>query len=271
MGRDLTYRAVQRLGAVGLRALDLEVVATGAHHVPRSGPVLLASTHVSYPDFLLLQAAVRPHGRLVRFMCRHDVWDRRVLALAMDAMRHIPVDRTAPAAAYLRARRLLREGEAVLAFPEAGVSYSYTVRSLMKGVASLARETGAPVVPVGLWGAQRIWSVGRPDERGRLPGPDWTRGRRVDVAFGDPLRVDPGRDLTDATVELGHRMTELLEELQQLPHHRPANGEQAPWHPAHLGGHAPTRAEARDLDRVPRSAVAPVWGPTSGTDHGETD
>ena len=41
----------------------------------------------------------------------------------------------------------------------------------------------------------------------------------------------------------------------------PAPGEDAPWYPAHLGGHAPDRAEALGLDDVPRSAVPPTWGP----------
>ena len=76
-------------------------------------------------------------------------------------MRHIPVDRQAPAAAYLRARRLLAPGEAVGTFPEAGISYSFAVRPLMRGSAALARETGVPVVPVALWGTQRIYTVGR--------------------------------------------------------------------------------------------------------------
>ena len=55
-------------------------------------------------------------------------------------------------------------------FPEAGISFSYAVRSLMPGVASLARETGAPVVPVVQWGIHRIYSVGRKVD-GREPGP----------------------------------------------------------------------------------------------------
>ena len=59
-------------------------------------------------------------------------------------MRHIPVNREAPAHAYLRARRLLEEGEAVGGFPEAGISYSFTVRPLMRGFVSLAQQTGAP-------------------------------------------------------------------------------------------------------------------------------
>jgi len=261
VSRDLTYRCATALGWLAMKALDIKVVTTGAHHVPRTGPVLLAATHVSYPDFLLVQAAVRPRSRYVRFMTRHDVWHLRVLAGSMDRMQHVAVDRAAPAGAYLHARRLLRQGEAVCSFPEAGISYSYTVRSLMRGVAGLALETGAPVVPVALWGSQRIWSVGVPDERGRQPRPDLTRGRRVDVAFGEPMAVGAHDDLTEWTRQLGHRLTGLQEGLQELPHHRPAAGEHAPWHPAHLGGHAPTRKEAAHLDTVPRSAVRPTWGP----------
>ncbi|WP_082748491.1 lysophospholipid acyltransferase family protein [Nocardioides jensenii] len=257
---DRIHTAVNLLGRGVLRALDVRVETRGTAHVPTTGPVLLACTHVSYPDFVFVQRGAverRPH---IRFMTRHDVWDRPWAAWFMERMQHVPVDRAAPAGAYLRARSLLRAGEAVCAFPEAGISYSYTVRALMRGVASLARETGVPVVPVALWGGQRIYSVGRP-VGGREPPPDWTRGRRVDVSFGAPMTVAPGEDLTGWTRGLGVRLTALLEELQQLPHHRPRPGEYAPWYPAHLGGHAPDRAEAAGLDAVPRSAVRPTWGP----------
>lgn len=266
MSREWTYRAAVAVGRAGLRALDLKVTAVGLEHLPTSGPVLLAANHVSYPDFLFVQAAAGPTGRHVRFMTRHDVWHVRGLTRPMDAMQHIPVDRQAPAGAYVMARRLLRNGEAVCSFPEAGISYSYTVRSLMRGVASLARETSVPVVPVAIWGSQRVYSVGVPDERGKEPRPDLTRGRRVDVSFGEPLTIAPGEDLTDWTRHLGGRLTEQLEALQRLPHHRPQPGERAPWHPAHLGGHAPTRADAAHLDVVPRSAVRPTWGPCDGPD-----
>ena len=134
----------------------------------------------------------------------------------MDGMRHVPVDREAPAAAYLAARRLLREGEAVCVFPEAGISWSYAVRALMRGPAALARETGAPLVPVALWGTQRIWSVGRP-VGGRKPRPSLRRHRPVDVAFGEPMTVLPGDDLVEAIGRLGHALTDLVEGLQRHP------------------------------------------------------
>jgi 1-acyl-sn-glycerol-3-phosphate acyltransferase len=252
---DRAYWFVNGVGRLALHALDVRMHWSGIEHLPTSGPVILASNHVSYPDFVFIERVALERDRYVRFLTRHDVWKPGV-GWFLDRMGHVPVDRAVPAAAYLRARRLLREGEAVGIFPEAGISYSYTVRSLMKGTAALARETGAPVVPVAIWGTQRIYSVGVPH-----PGPSLARGRRVDVTFGPCRYAAPDADLTSWTTELGHALTGMLETLQQLPDHQPRPGEHAVWHPAHLGGAAPTRAQAIDLDEVPRSAVIPSWGP----------
>ena len=251
---EVVYRLANRAGLMMMRALRLDVRWTGAEHVPTRGPVILAANHVGFPDFIVVQRAVLERGRLVRFLTRYDVWSVPGVGLAMDRMGHIPVDRAVPAHAYLLARRVLREGEAVGVFPEAGISHSFTVRPLMRGAVALARETGAPVVPVAVWGTQRILTAGQ-----RVP--DLARGRRVDLSFGPPLHVGAGDDLTARTHELGRRLTEQLEALQRLPEHQPRPGEVASWHPAHLGGHAPDRREARALDAVPRSAVTPSWGP----------
>lgn len=253
------YGLTTTLGRAALRGLDITTRWRGEEHLPTSGPALLASVHVSYPDFMFIAEAGLHRGRRIRFLCRHDVWNVPGVRHAMDAMRHVPVDRQVPAAAYLRVRSLLEEGEAVCAFPEAGISHSYAVRSLMPGVAALSRETGVPIIPVVLWGSQRIASVGRP-ALGR-PRPDLTRGRSVDVRFGPPMPVAAGEDLVAATRRLGATLTEMLEAVQQLPVHRPRTGEYAPWYPAHLGGHAPDRREALLYDVVPRSAVPPTWGP----------
>ncbi|MCY7397109.1 MAG: 1-acyl-sn-glycerol-3-phosphate acyltransferase [Nocardioides sp.] len=257
---DATYRAPVAAGKVVLRALDVTVRTAGAETVPRHGPVLLAANHVSFPDFLFIGKGLLGR-RLVRFMCRGDIWDQPRLARLMDAMQHIPVDRAAPAAAYLRARRLLREGEAVCVFPEAGIPAAYAVRALMPGAASLARETGLPLVPVSIWGSQRLWAQKR-SLHAPLPRPDLTRGRLVDVRFGAPLDVPPDADLDETTRRLGHALHDGLVALQDLPEHRPRPGEWAPWYPAHLGGDALPRSESTLLDTMPHSAVQPTWGPT---------
>ncbi len=253
------YRATIALGKLALRALAIDVRSEGAQHLPATGPVLLASNHVSFPDFLFIGQSMLDTKRLVRFMCRHDIWDSPA-RWAMDGMRHIPVDRQAPAAAYLQARRLLREGEVVCVFPEGGISAAYTVRALMRGAAGLARETGAPLLPVSIWGSQRLWGQKRSVDA-PFPRPDLARGRVVDVRFGEPMVVASDADVVDTTIELGQRLFRGLENLQALPEHRPRPGEYAPWYPAHLGGNALDRAESFELDAMPRSAVPPSWGP----------
>jgi 1-acyl-sn-glycerol-3-phosphate acyltransferase len=253
------YAATTLVGRALLRGLDVTVRAEGAHHVPADGPVVLASNHVSFPDFVFIGRAFLDDPRLIRFMCRHEIWESP-LRRPMLGMRHVPVDRQAPAGAYLAARRLLGDGEIVCVFPEAGISAAYTVRALMPGAAALAREIGAPLVPVTVWGSQLLWPQRRAVEE-PFPRPTLRRGTLVDVRFHPPMQVPPDADLAETTRELGHRLWDGLEELQRLPEHRPRPGERLRNYPVHLGGYAVPRAESFELDRMPRSAVTPTWGP----------
>lgn len=252
---ELAYRTTVALGRTSMRAIDLRVRLDDDHHVPRAGPAVLVANHVSFLDFLLVGLAARTADRWPRFLARHEVWHNPVVRPFMTAMGHVRVDRTAPAAAYLTARRLLRAGEMLAVFPEAGISTSYTVRGLMPGAAALAAETGAPLVPVALWGGQRLATAHRPVEI--------RRGRPVSIRVGPPYVVPPGTDPRQATRDLGAVLQAMLDELQRRPEHQPRPGECAPWHPAHLGGDAPTPQEARDIERTRHPhAVSPTWAPT---------
>jgi 1-acyl-sn-glycerol-3-phosphate acyltransferase len=250
---EWVYPPVVGAARVVFRGLGMRLTVEGDEHVPLSGPVVIASNHVSFLDFLLVGLAARRSRRYVRFLARHDVWDHPLARPLMNAMRHVPVDRAAPAAAYLRARSLLRDGEAVGIFPEAGVSTSYTVRALMPGAVALARETGATLLPMAVWGPQRMLTADRPV--------DLRRGRPVSLLVGEPMPVGPRRDLRAGTEELGSRLLSLLDELQHRPVHRTQPGERAPWHPAHLAGGAPPPEVARRDEGMPSSSVEPTWLP----------
>src|SRR5690349_3755215 len=100
---DLTYRFVNGIGRLLLRLFAFRVHARGTEHLPRTGAVVIASNHVSYPDFVFLERAAITRGRRVRFMTRYDVWKPGPIAWAMTRMRHIPVNRAVPVHAYLRA------------------------------------------------------------------------------------------------------------------------------------------------------------------------
>lgn len=242
---ELVYPVVTAATRLVFGALGLRIELSGADRVPRRGPVVLASTHCSYLDFTLVGLAASP--RRVRFLARHEVVDHWASGPFMRAMGHVPVDRQAPAAAYLRARRLLGDGEAVGVFPEAGISQAYDVRALMPGAVALAAETGAPLVPVAIWGPQRIATARRPT--------DLTRGRPVSIAVGEPIHVPSRADVRQGTVALGRRLQSMLDQLQLEPRHRPAAGESAEWYPVRHGGSAPTRAEAEPRESAPPHAV----------------
>lgn len=252
---ELAYRTTIALGRTAIRAVDLRVRLDDAHHVPRTGPAVVVANHVSFLDFLLVGLAARPAHRFPRFLARHEVWRNPVARPFMTSMRHVPVDRAAPAAAYLRARALLEAGEVVAVFPEAGISTSYTVRALMPGAAALAAETGAPLVPVALWGGQRLATAHRPVEI--------RRGRPISIHVGPPYVLPPGADPRRATRDLGGVLQAMLDRLQRRPEHQPRPGERVPWHPAHLGGAAPTPQEAGDIERTRHPhAVPPTWSPS---------
>lgn len=249
MSAERWYGATVAVGRLLFRALDLRLSVEGIEHLPAEGPVVLASNHIGYLDFMTLAAAGRDRGRDVRFLCRHDVWHQRAARRPMTGMRHVPVDRAAPAAAYLGTRALLRQGEAVGVFPEAGISHSFLVRSLMPGAAALALETGAPLVPVAQWGTQRLWTVKRK--------PEWQRHLPVDLVVEEPLSPVEGEGPRELTARLGARLAAMVGELWERPHHRPPPDADAWWWPRHLGGVAPDRVMVPD--DVPRSAVPPTW------------
>jgi 1-acyl-sn-glycerol-3-phosphate acyltransferase len=253
-----TYATTIGAARLLFRGLGLRLVVEGDEHVPTTGPVVLASNHVSFLDFMLVGLAARRSRRHVRFLARQDVWRAPPVGRAMNAMGHVPVDPAAPAAAYLQARSLLHRGEAVGVFPEAGVSTSYTVRALMPGAVALAAETGAPLLPMVIWGPQRIATAHH-----RW---DLRRGRPVTIRLTRPYDVAPDADVLEETHRLGNVLQGLLDEVQARPVHRPPPGEPVWWHPAHLGGGAPDPAAARLVETtVPRTAVEPTWRPRTPT------
>src|SRR5690606_39372506 len=80
----------------------------------------------------------------------------------MRGMKHIPVDRNQGDAAYAHALNSLRSGEIVGVFPEATISQSFTLKSFKSGAARMAQEAGVPLIPMAVWGTQRLWTKGHP-------------------------------------------------------------------------------------------------------------
>jgi 1-acyl-sn-glycerol-3-phosphate acyltransferase len=172
-------------------------------------------------------------------MAKKSVFDHRLSGPLMRGMHHIPVDRDAGLAAYRQALAALKEGELVGVFPEATISRSFTIKERKTGAVRMAAAAGVPIVPMALWGSQRLWTKGRPRTLTRRHVP-------ISIAVGEPLTPDGRGDA--ATTELRRRMSTLLDAVQRGYPDQPDGPDDAWWQPAHLGGTAPTPEEAQALD-----------------------
>jgi 1-acyl-sn-glycerol-3-phosphate acyltransferase len=238
---DRPYRVVVRIFLVVFRLLGLRFDVRGSEHVPATGGAVLCSNHVSYLDFTFLGLAALPRHRLVRFMAKESVFRHWASGPLMRAMRHIPVERRAGAAAFEAAVRALRGGEVVGVFPEATISSSFTLMDLKAGAARMAVDAGVPVVPAVVWGGQRVTTKNRRPSLLR-------RGVAVSVWLGEPVVPAPGERTQSVLRRTRAAMEELLDRAQREYPQVPRGPADSWWLPAHLGGTAPTPELAAAVD-----------------------
>jgi len=244
------YTSVVAFARTVFRGLGLRFDLRGEQNVPRTGGAVMAINHVGYLDFTFAGLVAQKSRRLVRFMAKKEVFDHKVAGPLMRGMKHIPVDRVhAPADSYRLAVDALKRGEIVGVFPEATISQSFELKEFKTGAARMAMEAGAPLLPVIVWGSQRVFTKNRPRE--------FTRGTHVSVSAGPPFHPAPGSDPLEVTAELKRRMQALLEDARAGYHGAPRTPEDTWWIPASMGGTAPTLAQASvrdDEDTAARAA-----------------
>jgi 1-acyl-sn-glycerol-3-phosphate acyltransferase len=250
--REWVYPPVIRAALTLFRLLGIRFDIRGTDNVPKTGGAVLASNHVSYLDFMFVGLPPhRAHRRLVRFMAKKAVFDHRISGPLMRGMHHIPVDRKAGAAAYRHALDALRSGEIIGVFPEQTISRSFVPRPLKSGAARLAIEADVPLIPVVVWGGQRIWTSGRK--------PKLRRKVAVSIWIDAPVPRIEGESAADLTERLAGRLRALVDEVLAAYPDKPLTGDEW-WLPAHLGGAAPTPAEAALLEQRSIQGTAKLPG-----------
>src|SRR5699024_7143676 len=154
--------------AKGVFAFEgLRLTRTGSENIPASGGAVITVNHTGYMDFTYAGYAAYDVGRFIRFMAKKEVFDHKVSGPLMRGMKHIPVDRASGGGSYTEAVEYLRGGELVGVFPEATISRSFELKEFKTGAARMALEAGVPIVPVVIWGSQRVWTKGHPKHLGR--------------------------------------------------------------------------------------------------------
>ncbi|MEK6649064.1 MAG: lysophospholipid acyltransferase family protein [Actinomycetota bacterium] len=226
---DLVYPPVIGFAKLFWKYLGLKFTITGAENIPRTGGAILAINHVGYLDFALAGTAALPAKRYVRFMAKREIFDNKLAGPLMRGMHHINVDRASGSASFVAAMRALRSGEIIGIFPEATISKSFEIKELKTGVVRLAMGADVPIIPMIVWGSQRVWTKGVPRDlrRKRVP---------ITIAIGKPIFFQRDEDVAAAEIALRARMIEMLHEVQDK---YPDNHAGQRWAPQRLGGTAP--------------------------------
>ncbi len=184
-----------------LYPLDIE----GGRNVPASGPVIVAANHISFFDTVALMLGV---PRPTSFVGKADYMDKWATRRLFPALGLIPIEREqarqAMAALHVAAGVLRNDGVLAI-YPEGTRSRDGFLHKGHTGVAQLALMTGAPIVPVGIIGTDKVQPIGS-----NVPRPF----RRCTLRFGEPLL--PG-DYGGPGRRRRHQLTgDLMEAIRRL-------------------------------------------------------
>ena len=181
----------------------------GLRHVPSKGPVIIASNHLSFSDSIFMPLVV---PRKVTFLAKSEYFTSPgpkglLKKLTFIALGQVPVDRSGgrrSEAALITGLKVLADGDCIGIYPEGTRSPDGRLYKGRTGIARLAIESGAPVVPVAMSNTDIIQSTGKV-----IPNV-----KRVGMHFGEPMYFDGDstdlqhlRDVTDQIMKAIHEMS----------------------------------------------------------------
>ena len=154
----------------------------GLRHVPSKGPVIIASNHLSFSDSIFMPLVV---PRKVTFLAKSEYFTSPgpkglLKKLTFIALGQVPVDRSGgrrSEAALITGLKVLADGDCIGIYPEGTRSPDGRLYKGRTGIARLAIESGAPVIPVAMFNTEKIQPTGKV-----IP-----KIMRVKMVFGEPM------------------------------------------------------------------------------------
>ena len=181
---------------------------SGLRHVPSNGPVIIASNHLSFSDSIFMPLVV---PRSVTFLAKSEYFTSPgikgfIKKITFIALGQVPVDRSGgkrSEAALLTGLKLLKEEHCIGIYPEGTRSPDGRLYKGRTGIARMAIESGAPIIPVAMYNTAEIQPTGQV-----VP-----KVRRVEMVFGEPMYFTG--DSTDQAV-LRTATNQIMEKIAEL-------------------------------------------------------
>jgi len=241
IGLELQELAQQfaRPAAYPYARFDIE----GIENIPTSGPAILCGNHRSYFDVAAMSLTIARSGRPARFLGKKEVFDAPIVGPLAAAMGGIRVDRgTGSGEPLAAAANALAGGEMVTMMPEGTIPRgpAFFKRPVGRwGAARLAQLSGAPVIPVGLWGSEKVWP-----RSSRVPNVlNIAAPPTVRIRVGEPVEL-VGRSLEADTKRIMKAIVKLLPE-DAYTRRAPTSEELALTYPPGYSGDPAKEAERR--------------------------
>ena len=196
-----------RAAWVSLRALAkfvffliLNVHLKGRHNVPKTGPYIIASNHLSWTDIPLVPAYLDPQ---VVYLAKEELYESK-LGWLVRFLGAIPVKRGEADRQLLRASDdLLKRGKILVIFPEGHRTEKHSMIEAHAGLGMIALRAGVPIVPVAVAGSEHALKKFRP---------------RITITYGEPMILQPkGKkvtkdDINEGTQQVMRRIASMLPE-----------------------------------------------------------
>lgn len=212
LGNNLGYRIgssilIPVMNAITKRSwLDTE-------KIPKSGPVVFYSNHVSYLDALVLAHLMFKNGRAVRFIGKEAIFKVPIVGWVLKRAEQIPVKRQSESAAIALAEAIaaLNMGHAIAIYPEGTLTRDPELWPMTgkTGAVRLALSANAPLIPIAQWGDHLIWP---PYSKVLRPFPR----KLVTMQVGDPVDISKWQGKVDEPQAMEEATTEAMKVLSNM-------------------------------------------------------
>ena len=149
----MIYHISRLIIAIGLRLFTRRRVS-GRDHIPPQGPLIVVANHLSAIDPPLVDSVL---DRRPAFMAKEELFQSRLNSWFMRSLGAFPVSKGRPGRQALRqAMQALTAGRPLVIFPEGMRSRNGQLKHALPGAALIAERSGAPILPVGISGTEKI-------------------------------------------------------------------------------------------------------------------